>query len=227
MYKYETHLHTSPVSKCAIASVRESLEFYKSLGYDGVFITNHFIQGNMTKPEGATYEELIAFYFSDYEAALAMSEEIGIKVFCAVEISYRGTDFLVFGLDKEWFLSHPEILTMKFSDELCLMRESGAFISQAHPFREAGYIGHIRLFPRTTDAVEVINASMDKFVNDMAAHYADAYGLLKTAGSDNHSASARKSLAGMAFEEPVTDVFDFIERVRGGEGEIFRIERDV
>ena len=54
MYKYETHLHTSPVSKCAIASVRDSLEFYKSLGYDGVFITNHFIQGNMTKPAGAS-----------------------------------------------------------------------------------------------------------------------------------------------------------------------------
>ena len=43
MYRYETHLHTAPVSKCAHASVRENLEFYKSLGYAGVFITNHFI----------------------------------------------------------------------------------------------------------------------------------------------------------------------------------------
>ena len=42
MYKYETHLHTSPVSVCARVEVRETLEFYKSLGYDGVFITNHF-----------------------------------------------------------------------------------------------------------------------------------------------------------------------------------------
>ena len=41
MLKYETHLHTSPVSKCAKASVRESLEFYKKAGYAGVFITNH------------------------------------------------------------------------------------------------------------------------------------------------------------------------------------------
>ncbi|MBQ7573565.1 MAG: hypothetical protein IJT23_04840 [Clostridia bacterium] len=28
-YKYETHLHTKPVSKCAGADVRDSLEFYK------------------------------------------------------------------------------------------------------------------------------------------------------------------------------------------------------
>ena len=226
MYKYETHLHTSPVSKCAIASVRESLEFYKSLGYDGVFITNHFIQGNMTKPEGASYEELIEFYFSDYEAGLAMSEEIGIKVFPAVEISHGGTDFLIFGLDKAWYLSHPEILTMKFSDELRFMRESGAFISQAHPFREAGYIDHIRLFPRCVDAVEVINASQSEFVNKMAVHYAEAYGLLKTAGRDNHTGASKKTLAGLEFAEPVTDVFDFIERVRGGEGEVFFIERE-
>ena len=224
MYKYETHLHTSPVSKCAIASVRDSLEFYKSLGYDGVFITNHFIQGNMTKPEGASYEELIEFYFSDYEAGLAMSEEIGIKVFCAVEISYRGTDFLVFGLDKDWYLSHPEILTMQFSDELNLMRESGAFISQAHPYREAGYINHIRLFPRCIDAVEVINSSRNKFENDMAAHYADAYGLLKTAGSDNHSASARKALAGIECDEPIESVSDFIEKIKSGRTSVFELE---
>ena len=32
-YLYETHLHTSPVSKCAKASVRETLAFYKGLLY--------------------------------------------------------------------------------------------------------------------------------------------------------------------------------------------------
>ena len=32
MYKYETHLHTAPVSRCARAGVRETLEFYKELG---------------------------------------------------------------------------------------------------------------------------------------------------------------------------------------------------
>jgi len=35
MYKYETHLHTFPVSKCATADINEILEFYKKLEYDG------------------------------------------------------------------------------------------------------------------------------------------------------------------------------------------------
>lgn len=69
-FLYETHLHTSPVSKCARTTVRESLEIYKSLGYAGVFITNHFIDGNLNCDRALPYEELINVYFSDYEAAL-------------------------------------------------------------------------------------------------------------------------------------------------------------
>ena len=59
VYKYETHLHTSPVSKCAKATPRESLEFYKSAGYDGVFVTNHFLDGNIGISADAPYEEKI------------------------------------------------------------------------------------------------------------------------------------------------------------------------
>ena len=223
-YKYETHLHTSPVSKCAKSTVREMLEFYKGLGYEGIFVTNHFIQGNMTKPEGASYEELVEFYFSDYEEALRLSPEIGIRVFLGVEISYGGTDFLIFGLDKAWYLDHPEILDMRFSDELRLMRDAGAFISQAHPFREAAYIDHIRLFPRCIEAVEVINACRLGFENDMAAHYAEAYGLLKTAGSDIHCAPTQKRLAGITTERPIKDELDFINMLRKGEVQIFTEE---
>ena len=94
-YRYETHLHTFPVSKCAKASVRENLEFYKSLGYDGVFITNHFIDCNINYDRSAPYEELIHFFFSDYEEALKIGAEIGIKVFCGAEFGYKGSDFLV------------------------------------------------------------------------------------------------------------------------------------
>ena len=56
MYKYETHLHTYPVSKCAKATVRESLVFYKDIGYDGVFITNHFLDGNINISPDAPYK---------------------------------------------------------------------------------------------------------------------------------------------------------------------------
>jgi hypothetical protein len=221
MYKYETHLHTAPVSKCAKCGVRENLEFYKKLGYDGVFITNHFLDGNVSVDRSLPYNEQIEFYFSDYEEGVRLSKEIGIKVFFGVEISNRGTDFLVYGLDKEWFLSHPEIMQMKKSEELKLFMDSGALVIQAHPFREAGYIDHIRLFPRCVHGVEILNASMNDFVNEMAKHYADSYSLIHFAGSDNHVAGNRSYYAGMETEMPIESEADFVRKVLNGEMRIF------
>ena len=221
MYKYETHLHTSPVSKCARAGVREVLEFYKSLGYEGIFLTNHFLDGNINVDWNLPHEGRRDFYFSDYEQALELSEEIGIKVFLGVEISYAGTDFLIYGLDKAWYLAHPEIMQMSKKKELAFLMEEGALVIQAHPFRESGHIDHIRLFPRSVHGIEIINSSRPDFENDLARQYADNYGLLYFAGSDNHIGSKHARLAGVATDTPIVDETDFIERVKSGKIEIF------
>lgn len=222
MYKYETHMHTMPVSACAGATVGEHMEFYKSKGYDGIFITNHFIDGNIgfdrSKPH--TYEEILKFYFSDYEKAKELEDEIGIKVFLGVESSYGGTDFLIYGLEKEWYYDHPEIRQMKRSDFLKLLCDSGALVIQAHPFREAGYIDHIRLFPRHVHGTEVVNAGRTAFENKMAKLYAEKYELLEFAGSDNHAGKQQK-LAGMESDEPITDEKDFVEKVKSGKMRFF------
>ena len=224
MYKYETHLHTFPVSKCGKVSVREALEFYKKLDYDGVFITNHFIDGNINADKGDSYESLIEFYFSDYEEGLHIGEEIGLRVFFGNEISYKGTDFLIYGLDKEWYLSHPEIVDMKKSALLPFMMESGALVIHAHPFREAGYIDHIRLFPRRVHGVEIYNACRTDFENEMARQYAENYSLLPFAGSDNHVGAARPMLGGMESDAPIHDELDFVGKVLSGEIRIFKLQ---
>ena len=226
-FLYETHLHTSPISRCGRFSVRDNLIFYKSQGYAGVFITNHFIDGNFGGDRTAPYAERIAFYFSECDEAKRIGEELGIDVFYGIESSYGGTDFLVYGLGKEWFLSHPEIEGMKRSELLALWRDAGAFIVQAHPYREERYIDHIRLFPRHVEAVEVLNASnADAKMNELAHFYADSYGLIKTAGSDNHfAADFYYKLAGMKFSHRIESVEDYIESLRRGEGEIFTIEK--
>ena len=217
MYYYETHLHTSPVSKCSISDVRENLEFYKREGYRGVFITNHFIDGNINIDRDLPYEERINYYFTDYDEGVHIGKEIGIDVFCGVEMSYKGTDFLIYGLDKEWFLSHPEIENMKKTEELAFLRDAGALVIQAHPYREARYIDHIRLFPRHVHGVEIYNACRTDFENRMAEIYAENYGLLGFSGSDNHVGEKQKLLGGMAFETPIADERDFVNRVLAGE----------
>ena len=222
MYKYETHLHTSPVSACASASVRENMEFYKSKGYDGIFITNHFIDGNICHEErGKSYRKMIEFYCSDYEQAKELEKEIGIRVFFGIETTYGGTDFLVYGLDKEWYLSHPEIADMGKSDQLKFFMENGALVIQAHPFREASYIDHIRLFPRCVHGVEVVNASRSVFDNQMAKLYAEKYNLLEFAGSDNHIASRLDRFAGMEADEPIESETDFVQKVKNGQMKYF------
>ena len=90
MYKYETHLHTYPVSRCARAGVQETLAFYKEQGYDGVFTTNHFLDGNVNWDQNLPYENGIHFFFSDYEAGVEIGKSIGLKVFSGVEISCGG-----------------------------------------------------------------------------------------------------------------------------------------
>jgi hypothetical protein len=223
MYKYETHLHTCPVSECASASVEEQLTFYKSLGYDGVFITNHFLDGNINIDRNKSYEEKLDFYCSDYEKALAIGKEIGIKVFFGAELAYKGTDFLVYGLDKQWYLRHPEIMDMTKRQELKFMMENGALVIQAHPFREAFYIDHIRLFPRNVHGIETVNASRKDEENEIASIYARHYGLLPFAGSDNHIGKGQKRLAGIGCKEPIRDEADFVNKVKAQQTEIFTL----
>ena len=223
MFRYETHLHTKPASRCACVTVREQLQYYKSLGYDGVFITNHFIDGNTDIVNLPTYETQIEAYFSDYEEGLQIGRELGISVFCGVEMSYGGTDFLVYGLDRAWYLAHPQIMQMKKSEELALLAECGALIIQAHPFREAHYIDHIRLFPRHVHGVEVTNACRTEFENCMAELYAKEYDLIPFAGSDNHIGARQTHLAGMCASTPIVDEADFVARVKARQMEIFTL----
>ena len=225
-YLYETHLHTFPVSRCGKASVRESLEFYKKLGYEGVFITNHFVDGNINFDRSKPYSEIIDFYFSDYDEGVRIGQEIGISVFSGVETSYKGTDFLIYGLDKAWFLAHPEIIDMKKTQSLAMMAEHGALIIQAHPFREASYIDHIRLFPRSVHGVEIYNACRPDFENDLADQYAKNYDLIAFAGTDNHHGADQKPLGGMWSQTPISNELDFVLRVKNGEIKPFRLNAD-
>lgn len=221
MHRYETHMHTFPVSKCARADVRNNVEFYHKLGFSGIFITNHFLDGNINIDRTLPYEEKVNFYFQDLEEAKIIGKELGIAVFGGVELSYGGTDFLIYGPDKDWYLAHPEIMEMKKSQELAFLMESGALVIQAHPYREAAYIDHIRLYPRQVHGVEICNATCGELQNRLAAIYAESYELLPFAGSDNHLGSKKLRVAGLEFETPIENEWDFVRRVKAGEHRLF------
>lgn len=220
MYKYELHCHTAKTSACASLSAEDAVALYLANGYDGIVVTDHFLNGNTTVhrdlPNGS-YEEKIDAYFEGYEEVKAVANG-RLKVFSGLEFSYRGTDVLAYGFDREHLKRCPEIPTMPMRDFIEYCKSSGVFAVQAHPFREGSWIDHIRLFPGS-EAVEVRNATCDERCNMLGRAYAEAYQKIRTGGSDLHHANQRM-LSGMAFDERADSLEELIELIKSGRGEV-------
>ncbi|MCM1335798.1 MAG: hypothetical protein NC084_05475 [Bacteroides sp.] len=220
MYRYETHLHTAESSACASASGEKQAMFYKSRGYRGIIVTDHFLNGNTTVPKNLGWRERVELFCAGYERARECGERIGLDVFFGWEYSFYGADLLTYGLDKEWLLRHPLLLEMDVNSYCEFVHAEGGMIVQAHPFREADYIPMIRLFPRVCTGCEVVNAHNSDRANEMAAIYAEKYGLRPLAGSDNHH-DEQARFCGIETQERITDSAHLIRLIRAGEYEIF------
>lgn len=221
-YKYETHMHSSPASRCAKASIAESLAFYRKKGYDGVFLTNHFPFDISAPDPSLSIEQRLDFYCRDYFEGLKVARELGIKLFFGTEMTYRvRTDFLVYGLSPEWYFEHPEIFQMGFPNLLDFLHMHHAFIVHAHPFRERNFFTDICLFPHQIDGVEVVNSHNLPDENKMARLFAEHYKLLPLAGSDNHEGAKETRLSGIITREPVDSEEDFIRLLKSKKYRIF------
>ncbi len=218
MYKYETHLHTKEGSACSTAPAEEMALAHKKLGYDGIFVTNHFFNGNTSVPRELPWNERVELFCVGYEQAKAVGDEIGIKVFFGLEFCVYQADFLIYNMDKQWLLDNEQLLM--YSDERELfrtIRQLGGFIVHAHPFRSASYIHHISLYPEDIDAVETINASHNpnSLYNQRAELYADMYGLPKTGGSDSHHLDKLFG-GGILVPEPINAPTDYLRQIKNG-----------
>lgn len=218
MYKYETHMHTSEASGCANSTGAEMAEKYKSEGYTGIFVTDHFFNGNSCIPRDLYWSERVELYCRGYENAKKKGDEIGLDVFFGIEFGDGGSDFLVYGLDKQWLLHNSMIMDMELTRFLEYARSCGAFIVHAHPFREYDYIRSTVHCPRFVDAVEIINASHapDKPFNERAKIYAGWYDLPVTAGSDAHDTSGRWFGGGVESDTKFSSFADYRDAVLNG-----------
>lgn len=211
-YKYETHLHTSEASACATCSGVEQAWLYKEMGYSGIIVTDHFFNGNTCVPKNLPWKERVERFALGYEHALEEGKKIGLSVFFGWEESFYGTDFLVYGLDKEWLMNHPDFHQCSIPEHYNLIHGDGGYFVHAHPFREASYISEYRLYPDYEDAIEIINAShKDRSFNKKAAQYAKKYNKPVTSGSDAHHLVT--SRGGMIFQHELKNIQDFINSV--------------
>lgn len=225
MFKYETHLHTSEGSKCGTSTGAEMARKYKDEGYDGIFVTDHFFNGNSAVPRELPWKERIELYCKGYENAKELGEKIGLDVFFGVEYTYYGADFLLYGPDKQWLIENGNILDVNYEINKVLdyVRSCGFFVVHAHPFRDCDYIKRFTLCPHNVDAIEIINAShSNKEFDKRAETYAGWYDFPVTAGSDSHNTTDRYYGGGILTETPIRSYLDYKEAVLNGKATLLK-----
>lgn len=215
VYKYETHLHTKEASACGFAYGAEYISFFKKLGYQGIFVTDHFFNGNSGIDRSLPWEDKIHLFCKGYENALEEGKKQELDVFFGWESNFDGDEYLIYGLDKEWLLQHPEMMEWNQKEQFEQIHASGGAIVQAHPFRVRNYLQRINLHPYHVDAVEVFNAGNDQPNDALAYQYCLEKKLPMTAGSDIHRISDGP-LYGVTFEKPLSSAADYAKALREG-----------
>lgn len=219
-YLYDTHVHTNQGSACGAYPGAAMARAYHQAGYTGIIITDHFFYGNTAVNRSLPWQDWVQAFCLGYEDAKAEGDRIGLQVLWGWESGYHGTEFLIYGLDKNWLLAHPEIKNATIEEQYQLVHEGGGLVVHAHPYREEDYIDAIRLFPDYIDAVEAVNAChanpksehhYNPEFDEKALAYANEHHYPITAGSDMHFTDLLGG--GMAFAKKLEDINDYVQAV--------------
>jgi len=216
-YKYETHLHTSEVSACAVNTAAQQVAVYKRKKYAGIIVTDHFINGYSTCPKNIPWEEKMRFFASGYVEAKKAGDEIGLDVFFGWEFTIKGADFLTYGLDLDFLIEHPGLDKMRIEDYSAIVRKNGGYIAQAHPYRDAYYIEHnYPVRPHLIDGVEVYNSYDRESVNSRAYAFAMDNDLPMQSGTDSHGRVDR-CYRGVILDKKAETIHDIINAIKAKE----------
>ncbi|MCF0242946.1 MAG: PHP domain-containing protein [Treponema sp.] len=222
-YVYETHLHTRGASACGRTEPEDYIEIYKKAGYAGIIVTDHFFNGNCGIDRTLSWEERVRAYCSGYERAHKAAEGKDFDVFFGIEYNFEGDEYLIYGLDKDFLISHPEIMNQTHQSLFEMVDKAGALIIQAHPFRERDYIKEIHLHPECVHGLEVYNSGNRPEENAKALILANETNLPQTSGSDMHDVhNIEKYLedksfipGGVVFIERLKTIDDYVLGIKG------------
>ena len=213
MYRYETHMHTCQGSACGTSTGAEHARFYKERGYQGIFITDHFFGGNTAVRRDLPWKERIDWFCSGFEDAWNEGVKIGLDVFFGWEQNFEGDEYLIYGLDKQFMLDHPEMERWTRQEQLDHVHAAGGCVIQAHPFRMRGYLNAIRLGECFADGIEVANAGNTPAQDAYAMRYAMRHGLYTIAGSDNHKSHEGSVLYGVGLDHRLASGAEFAAHI--------------
>lgn len=186
-YRIETHMHTKHTSKCGWLDAAALAEGYARAGYAAVAVTDHYNRdtfGHMDL-EAASPEEVLSVFLDGYRRLEGECAGRGLKLYKGAELRFDEccNDYLLYNYPDELLSRPEEVFRMGVAAFAPLAREAGAFMVQAHPYRNkctpaiACYL----------DGVETCNRNpRHENHNERAEEYAALQGLLRTGGSDCH-----------------------------------------
>ena len=215
-YLYETHVHTSEVSRCGHVDAADVVRRYHDLGYNGIVLTDHINRSTFRNMPDASWDDKMTFYLTAYriacETAAALDGDFRVLLGAELRIDGFDNDYLLFGVDEAFLRAHPDLMQMDFSAMADCVHAAGLLLVQAHPFREdMTIVDWTKL-----DGVEVYNGNPGHESNNaIALAWAERHGLLKTSGNDYHG-SFGDMLAGIRTAEPIRDNAHLVSLLRTG-----------
>lgn len=210
-YKYDLHVHTSPVSKCGDFSPCDVVDKYVKLGFDGIVITNHFCIDSLRNY--TEKEDFVEYYLRDYRQAKEYGEENNLKVFPGLEIRFpeNDNDYLVYGIDEDDVFRAFDYIYTDYKTFYREFKKDNILIIQAHPFRNHCVLQDISVL----DGIEAYNLhpghnSAQGFVAKLAY---DNPRLLITGGTDFHH-EGHEGMCAMCTTEKLTDSSSLVNSIK-------------
>lgn len=217
-YKYELHTHTHECDRCAHISAGELVHLYKDAGYDGMVITDHYIERFYTswfpdEVQGLTHKQQIKRWLKGFYAAKEEGDKIGFTVLPGAEVRFDccPNDYLIYGLREDFFYTVPRLNELRGLRELLALLPQDVCVVQAHPFRDGMEVAN----PQGLFGIEVFNGGTERFRNEMARQFALHYKMPMTSGSDIHGLS-RLAKGGITTGVRIRTPEDLIGVLRSG-----------
>ena len=211
IYLYEMHLHTCPCSGGG-GDLCAHIDDLMQKGYSGAVVTNHFCRGDSRIDRSLPWEAFVDAYKKDYLYGLAYAKKVGFDLLFGLEQSVgQGREILIYGLDPDFFIAHPELNTSSAETYAEVVHEGGGLVYQAHPYRARSYISLPEPLDclQKLDGIEVYNAGNEPDWNEKAQILAQKLNLACVAGSDGHAVGTA-GRAGIAVKERIKSNKDLV-----------------
>lgn len=216
-YKYETHVHSSQCSLCAVSSSQEMVQALHAAGYAGMVLTDHFIFGNTAVDRNLPWNQRMRCYYQSYLDAKEAAQGIDFDVIFGIEHAYGdGKEVLIYGVELDFLLANPDIPEITLDELVRRVHEQGGVVIQAHPYRSRSYV-NMAVGPRIdiVDGIEIYNCGNLREDDLKAFVLSKHFDGIITCGGDIHNAGSEDvGMAGVVFPCRVSSSKAFAEQLR-------------